>query len=191
VSEGQHQRSSLGCGSCVYQVTVRIQCFLFLMWTSSFSSIDSGFLQFVLSHTNNWLLFYKMVGGYFFLYVRRILLVREAFLFLFVTNLLAILAPYPLLPLSLFLFWVSGVLWPSEYLQPPPHAQRSITSAWVSHMCLFTWPSACSSDKSQPGLQLTKGKHLYLLGRFIHKPQLRCILSKIIFQLKQHSKYII
>lgn len=51
-----------------------------------------------------------MVGGYFFLYVRRILLVREAFLFLFVTNLLAILAPYPLLPLSLFLFWVSGVL---------------------------------------------------------------------------------
>lgn len=80
------------------------------MSTSSFSSIDSGFLQFVLSHTNNWLLFYKMVGGYFFLYVRRILLVREAFLFLFVTNLIAILALHSLLPFSLFLFWVSGVL---------------------------------------------------------------------------------
>lgn len=51
-----------------------------------------------------------MVGGYFFLYVRRILLVREAFLFLFLINLIAILALHSLLPFSLLPVGVSGVL---------------------------------------------------------------------------------
>lgn len=140
----------------------------------------------------NWLLFTKWWVAFSFLYVYRILLVREAFLFLFLKK---VLLPYwhsiPCCHPHCYLFWVSGLLWLSKYLQPHMHSFW-MTSAWVSpyvHVHL----AFCLQfrQKSQKGLQLTKGKYLYLLGRFIHRLQLRCILSKIIFKLKQHSKYLI
>lgn len=73
-----------------------------------------------------------MVGGYFFLYVRRILLVREAFLFLFVTNLIAILALHSC---SFSLFPVLG-LWCTLTFRVPLVA-RLMHSAWITSACVF------------------------------------------------------
>lgn len=97
-----------------------------------------------------------------------------------------------LLPFSLLSVLGFGVLGLSEYFQSPSTHSFWITSTQVfPHVHVHLAFCLQFRQKPQQGLQLTKGKYLYLLGHFIHRPQLRCILSKIIFKLKQHSKYLI
>lgn len=124
-----------------------------------------------------------------FLYVRRILLVREASSFCSSQ----ILLPYwPSIPLPFSLLPVLGFWYTLTFKVAlvTPHAQLlgclslSFPSCTLAFCLQFR-------QKSQQGLQLTKGKYLYLLVHFIYRPQLKCILSKIIFKLKQHSKYLI
>lgn len=89
------------------------------------------------------------------------------------------------------LFWVSGTLALTVPLASSHVQLLHSLSLSCPHVHVHLVLCLQFTQKSQHGLLLTKGKYLYLLGHFIHRPQLRCILCKIIFKLKQHSKYLI